>query len=319
MRECTTTTDRPGAGHDGRSAAPPARSVTARVLARLGPAMCEVLLLLALYGLYELARSLVHGNVATAEHRGRAILDWEQSWHVAVEHSLNIALGHVFALAVIAGYLYAALHYVVTPLVLIWMYRRHREHYRPARKALVLATVIGLVGFISVPTAPPRLLPGAGYQDTLAQVHHWGWWGGEGSVPRGLGGLSDQVAAMPSLHVGWALWCGVLLFLYASRRWVRWLGVAYPIVISVVVMATANHYLLDVVAGCLVMVLGALAVPAVDRLVRWISAAVLRREAESIRSLNARTARGQDVRRETGPGRTAPSSDARSPHARQRR
>src|SRR4051794_24741085 len=99
VRDCTTTTDRPDTGYEGRDDAAPARSLTRRVLARLGPAMCEVLLLAALYGLYELARGLVHGNVGTAEHRGRVILDWEQSWHVAVEHSLNVALGHVFALA----------------------------------------------------------------------------------------------------------------------------------------------------------------------------------------------------------------------------
>ena len=230
------------------------------------------MLLLALYGLYELARALVHGDVALAQQRGWAILHWEQHWHLAVEHPLNVVLAHDVPLAVLAGYCYAALHYVVSPLVLIWMYRRHRPDYGIARTALVLATVIGLVVFVTVPTAPPRLLPGAAFQDTLAHVHQWGWWGGEGSVPRGLGGLSDQVAAMPSLHVGWALWCGVLLARYASRRWVRWLGVAYPVVISLDVMATANHYLLDVVAGGATMVLGALAVPAYERLAAFLRA-----------------------------------------------
>jgi hypothetical protein len=109
------------------------------------------------------------------------------------------------------------------------------------------------------------MIAGTGLQDTLAATRNWGWWGGEGSVPRGLGALTNQFAAMPSLHVGWAIWCGVLIATYARRRWVKALGIAYPIATTVVVMATGNHYLLDAVAGALTMGVGALLSAAVTR------------------------------------------------------
>jgi hypothetical protein len=163
----------------------------------------------------------------------------------------------VTLLAVLAAYFYSTMHYLVTPCVLIWMYRRHPGEYRFARTTLALSTVLGLVGFHLVPTAPPRLLDGSGIRDSLADVSRWGWWGGEGSVPRGLGSLSNQFAAMPSLHVGWAVWCGVLLVRYSSSRLVKVLGVLYPLTTSLVVLATGNHYLLDVFAGVFVMAVGA--------------------------------------------------------------
>jgi hypothetical protein len=168
-------------------------------------------------------------------------------------------------LAVLAAYFYSTMHYLVTPCVLIWMYRRHPGEYRFARTTLALSTVLALVGFHLVPTVPPRLLDGSGIRDSLADVSRWGWWGGEGSVPRGLGSLSNQFAAMPSLHVGWAIWCGVLIALYAERRWVKVLGIAYPIATSVVVMATGNHYLLDAVAGAITMAAGALLASALPK------------------------------------------------------
>jgi hypothetical protein len=93
----------------------------------------------------------------------------------------------------------------------------------------------------------------------MAQYAGYGWWGGEASAPRGLGGATNQFAAMPSLHVAWALWCGVALWLYGRRSpAVRGLAIAYPAGVTVVVMGTANHYLLDAVAGAVVLALGLL-------------------------------------------------------------
>ena len=97
-----------------------------------------------------------------------------------------------------------------------------------------------------------------GFVDTMAQYGSYGWWGGEASAPRGMGGMTNQFAAMPSLHVGWALWCGVML--WRSRRHAAGevAAVAYPLIITFVVMGTANHYLLDAVAGVAVMGVGLL-------------------------------------------------------------
>jgi hypothetical protein len=93
-----------------------------------------------------------------------------------------------------------------------------------------------------------------------------GWWGGDASAPRGLGALTNQLAAMPSLHVGWAVWVAWVVVTHSTRRWVRVLAVAYPIGTTLVVVATANHYLLDAVAGAAVVAVairlsGRLAVP----------------------------------------------------------
>jgi len=216
----------------------------------------ELVLLGALYGAYELGRAMLESDLPTALVNGGDILHWERSWHLTPEHALNQLMAHSTPLAVISSYYYAALHYVVTPAVLIWMYRRRAEHYWIARTSLAVSTALGLIGFYLLPTAPPRLLPGSGIRDTLADVHNWGWWSGDGSVPRGLGGLSNQFAAMPSLHVGWALWCGVLLAWLARPLWLRCLAALYPVGTAVVVLATGNHYLLDVFAGVATMAVG---------------------------------------------------------------
>jgi hypothetical protein len=216
----------------------------------------ELAFVAVIYAAYDLTRGLGDGSIAEAVTNGRLFMHWEQVLHLDPEHTLNQAVHGVTFLAVLSSYFYSTMHFAVTLAVLVWMYRRHAAQYRFARSALAMSTVLGLIGFWLVPTAPPRLIAGSGIRDTLADVSRWGWWGGEGSVPRGLGSLSNQFAAMPSLHVGWALWCGVLLVCYSSSRIVKTLGALYPIATSVVVMATGNHYLLDVLAGVLVVSLG---------------------------------------------------------------
>jgi len=225
----------------------------------------EILLVAILYGGYELARGMGDMSVRAALGNGREILHVERVWHLNPERVLNEAIEHVTWLAVGAAYFYSVMHYVVTPTVLIWMYRKHRAHYGPTRTALVLSTTLGLVGYLLLPTAPPRMLSHSGLQDTLADTQSYGWWGGEGSAPRGLGVLTNQFAAMPSLHVGWAIWCGALIAMYARRRWVRALGVGYPVATTIVVMATGNHYLLDAIAGAVTMGAGALLTAAFSR------------------------------------------------------
>jgi hypothetical protein len=153
-----------------------------------------------------------------------------------------------------ADYAYATLHYAVTLAVLIWLWRAHPTAYLPARRTLTAATLLGLVGFATVPLAPPRMLPG--FIDTMTRYGNDGWWGSAASAPKGLGSFTNQFAAMPSLHVGWAIWCGWMVARLAHRAWVRRLAVAYPVVIVLVVLSTANHYLLDALAGLLVLLVG---------------------------------------------------------------
>jgi uncharacterized protein (TIRG00374 family) len=220
----------------------------------------EVLLVALLYGVYDATRGLRHSTVGTANHYGWLLLHAERHLHVAPEHRLNQLLWHLPGLAVPSAYFYATLHFILTPGVLVWLYRRHPDSYRPARRVLVIATVACLVSFWLFPTAPPRLLPGSGIRDTLANVHQWGWWAGASSAPRGLGGLANEYAAMPSLHVAWAVWVGWLVTRHAHRHLLRVAGVSYPVLTAFVVMATGNHYLLDVLAGAAVLALASLAV-----------------------------------------------------------
>ncbi|MFI8911880.1 phosphatase PAP2 family protein [Streptomyces sp. NPDC053513] len=227
----------------------------------------ELSLIAVVYAAYSGGRLLVKGDEASAVAHGLAVLRFEEGLGIDAEHPLNRWFTDVPALGVPADFAYASLHYLVTPAVLVWLFRRRPAHYRTARTWLMLATLLGLVGFTLLPTCPPRLLDAAqGFTDTMAHFSAYGWWGGEASAPRGLGGLTNQYAAMPSLHVGWALWCGVMLWRYGRTLPTKALGVVYPLVTALVVMGTANHYLLDAVAGAAVMGAGLLLAPYALRL-----------------------------------------------------
>ncbi|KQX52794.1 MULTISPECIES: phosphatase PAP2 family protein [unclassified Streptomyces] len=229
------------------------------------------------YAGYSAGRLLARGDEDAAVGHGLAILHLEERLGIDAEHPLNRLFTDVPALGVPADFAYASLHYLVTPAILVWLYRRRPAHYRAARTWLMLSTLLGLVGFTLLPTCPPRLLDAAhGFTDTMARFSAYGWWGGEASAPRGLGGMTNQYAAMPSLHFGWALWCGVMLWRYGRTPLAKALGVAYPLVTALVVMGTANHYLLDAVGGAAVMGIGLLGTPYVLRL-----AGRLRGEAEA--------------------------------------
>lgn len=232
-----------------------APSLSTAAAARVRPRWWrEILLLLALYLVYDGIRLVVSaGHKAAFVDAGR-VISFERTIGIAHETGFNHAVSAWPVLAVVMAYSYATLHYVVTPLVLIWLWRMRPAHYTDARSALVVATLLGLLGFWLFPTAPPRVMPG--YVDTLAEYARWGWWGGSASAPKGLGGLTNEFAAMPSLHVGWAVWCGWQVARTTRHRVVQALGVGYPLWIIAVVIGTANHYIADVAAGIVVIAIG---------------------------------------------------------------
>ncbi|MGK5629587.1 phosphatase PAP2 family protein [Streptomyces sp. URMC 123] len=243
----------------------------------------ELPLIAVVYVAYSAGRLLARGDVSTAVDHGLAILRFEQALGINAEHPLNRLFTEHPALGIPADFVYASLHYLVTPAVLIWLWRRRPERYRGARAWLMASTMIGLIGFTLLPTCPPRLLDsGYGFVDTMAQYGSYGWWGGEASAPRGLGGLTNQYAAMPSLHVGWALWCGVILYRFGRTPLTKALGVAYPLITTIVVMGTANHYFLDAVAGAAVMGVGLLVAPPLLRLTDRARAAWIGRGAGAV-------------------------------------
>lgn len=233
----------------------------------------ELPLLVLVYASYSAGRLLARGDTDSAIDHGLEILRIEKALHLNAEHPLNRLFTREAWLGVPADFWYASLHYLVTPAILIWLFRSRAAFYRAARTWLMTSTLIGLVGFTLMPTCPPRLLSaGHGFVDTMAQYSSYGWWGGEASAPRGLGGMTNQYAAMPSLHVGWSLWCGVMLWCYGRTRVARLAGIAYPLLTTIVVMGTANHYFLDAVAGAAVMGAGLLLTP-------WVTRAAVRVKA----------------------------------------
>ena len=223
----------------------------------------ELALLVLLYVGYSAARLVADADHVTAMDNAHDLLHVETALNIKVERWANSLVTGIPWLALASSYWYSLLHYVVTPGVLLWVYHRRPALYRDARNALTIGSAVAIAGFVLLPMAPPRLLPG--YVDTLAATSGQGWWGSNASAPRGLGGLTNELAAMPSLHVGWALWCTWVVFLCCRRRSVRILAVAYTAGTTVVVVATANHYVLDVIAGCAVIALGFSAGPAAAR------------------------------------------------------
>jgi PAP2 superfamily len=215
----------------------------------------ELMLLSSLYVGYMAARAAIGVHTGDAHRRGKQILDAEAWAHVDVERPLNALVAAAPPVGLLFAYLYATLHYVVTPAILVWIAARRGEGYLRARNGIVIATVVGLLGYWLLPTAPPRLLH-AGFTDIMATFSDAGWWGGAASAPRGMEGLSDQLAAFPSLHVGWAAWVALNLRQHARSALVRRWAWTYPALMSLVVMGTANHYLLDALAGAACVTLG---------------------------------------------------------------
>jgi hypothetical protein len=214
-------------------------------------AWLELAIVALVYVGYDAVRGLIGSDERRATLNGDRILRLEHLLAVSVEHPLNRALQHDVVLAVPACYFYASAHFLVTPAILIWMFHAHRDRYGQVRTVLALVTVLALLGFWLLPTAPPRLLPGAGFHDTLAAYSNWGWWSASDSAPKPLASLANQFAAFPSLHIAWATWAGVTLWRHAARGSLRVFGLIYPAMTALVVLATANHYLLDAVAGLL--------------------------------------------------------------------
>src|SRR3954467_5860992 len=180
----------------------------------------ELSIVAGAYGLYAFIRMLMPHRTGAAFAHAIRLLHIERAWHLAPEIGLNGLVSSHRVLAVALDYHYATLHYVVTPAVLVWLVVTRPDRYRHARRILLLSTIIGLIVFWLAPCAPAPKLQTEGFVDTMARFAMYGWWSHDASAPRGLGGLTNEYAAMPSLHVGWAIWCGWQVAQYARHRWV---------------------------------------------------------------------------------------------------
>ncbi len=244
-------TDRtlPPAGTPRRQQLPRAER-TARLAA-------ELALIAAGYTCYTLLRNAVPTHEPAARLRADELLRWESAAHLDPERTLNTALAGLRPLAVAADYYYATAHFLVVIAVALWAARRAPGAARRLRAVFYTLNALGLAGFWLFPLAPPRLLTGYGFIDTVVAFHTWGSWGSTS-----VDAASNQFAAMPSLHVGWALWCTLTVWTLTRSQLARLLAAGYPVLTALVVLGTANHYLLDVAGGALALLL-ALAATAV--------------------------------------------------------
>lgn len=243
--------DRPRAAPTSRAANP-----------KRSPLLVELAVIAFLGWIYDWLQDLAPLRRGLAFSNARAVLSFEQRVGLDPERALNHWLNHHHLVAYIASDFYDNAIFGVTLGLAAWIWWRRPDIYRPLRNDLVLANVIGFLVFWLFPVAPPRMM--SGFVDVVEKV------GGLGSWHNTLINHADQLAAMPSMHLAWAVWSSLVLWRLASPGAWRWaagaVGVVYPLATAWVVMATANHYLSDVVAGtaCLVVsvVVVEMAVPA---------------------------------------------------------
>jgi Ca2+/Na+ antiporter len=203
---------------------------------------------LLVWGLYSLLASDHAGTVTGADSRGRSLLAAESWLHIDIERAANRWLSGHEVLGWFAAWEYAITYIVTTFAVLGWAWWRRPEHYAWARNTLLWTTLLAIGCFALWPTTPPRLLPGSGFVDIVAAHHPLLSWGG-GAVSAG----ANQYAAMPSLHIGWAVWVSVVTLRTHATRSGSFLALLHVGVTALVVVATGNHYVLDIVAGAAVV------------------------------------------------------------------
>lgn len=209
----------------------------------------DVLVVVLGYVLYSMVRNSAPEDTARAFANALRVENFEMALNFHVEESINALVASERWLAQACNYYYSVFHFVVPAVLAIWLYRRHEAKARRRIAAWYTATALGLFGFWLFPLAPPRMM--AGFVDTAAEFETWGL------VTSGpSASISNQFAAMPSLHFAWSLWCGVVLFEIARGRWVKALAIAYPLTTLFVIVGTANHYLVDAVAGAAVAAAG---------------------------------------------------------------
>jgi len=192
-------------------------------------------------------------------------MHWQRMIGLNHEATLQSWALHSRPLIVLLNYVYGSLHFVITAGAVIWLYRRHPGDYPRWRNTLALTTVLALIGFVFWPLMPPRLLYTAGhgsygFVDTLAKYPTF-WSFDSGTIHK----ISNQYAAMPSLHFAWATWSTVVLAPMVKRTWARALVYVYPAATLFAIVVTANHYFLDAAAGAAIFGIGALGAVVITR------------------------------------------------------
>jgi PAP2 superfamily len=230
----------------------------------------EALTIAWLCWVYDAITNLAPLRLHTALGHARDVLSLEQSLHIDPERTLDHWLAGHPTLGVLVSDYYDNAHFVVTLGLLGFVWWRRADIYRPLRNSLVLVNVLAFIVFWLFPVAPPRMLPG--FVDVVASTHAIGSW-----HTGALASAANQLAAMPSLHIAWAVWCTVVVWRISTRGWARALAVVYPFVTGFAVLSTGNHFVLDVFGGLATIAVSLLLVRILEGRPRWRYAGVLQR------------------------------------------
>ena len=211
---------------------------------------------------YYLVRGAVADRASEAFQRARDVLELERRLRLDWETTIHEAILGSDALIDFANGAYFWGHMPLLVLLALWLWRSHRDIWSRFRNALLLSAAIGLISYLLFPTAPPRLMPELGYIDTLAVRAAPAYQAQE------VGLFVNPYAALPSLHVGWALLAGLAVWHTSKHPAMRTFAVAIPLSQAWAVVATANHWTLDAVAGLTVCGVAWLVAVQIDRIRR---------------------------------------------------
>ncbi len=266
MRSAATTRNRQHESHIEATVIDVARQIVFMAIAAL---------------LYFGVRAVTKSRTSVAIDHGNDLLAFERRLHLDVEVWLQHQILDSHVLVTAANWVYMFGHWPVIITAFVWLYSRHRDEYRLLRNAMFISGAIGLVIFWRYPVAPPRLTTDL-LVDTVAKYSH---------TYRRLQppSIEDRYASLPSLHLGWNLLVGLAVARSARHRIVRLLGAISPMVMAAAVVVTANHYIVDVLLGAAVALLGFLVSMHITPL---ISEAVSGRRLHSLETTSERSPEG---------------------------
>jgi hypothetical protein len=225
-----------------------------------GDALRQLFLFVLAYGVYQVVRGVVNGEQSVALTNAQHVIHLERSLGAFFEPGLQQALLNHHWLIDLANFFYLNCHIVLTSLFLIWLYVKRNENFYFVRNMFLVAMALALVGYGLFPTAPPRMITGAGFTDTISSFTHTDQDSSLASF------LVNPYAAVPSMHIAFALMIGVPGFVLARTAAARAWWSAYPMVVFFVIVVTANHFWFDAAAGAAVACMAAVVATQLGRL-----------------------------------------------------
>jgi hypothetical protein len=207
----------------------------------------QLTLFLSAYFAYRLVRGLVEGRATAAFQHAREVISLERTLHLFVEPSIQAWASGSHVVMESASWLYVNAQTSITIGALLYVYLRHNKSFYFVRNMLMIGMAIALVGYTLFPTAPPRFMPEWGFIDSVADMTGVRVSHASGSMTA----LFNPYAAVPSMHVAFALMIGWPLARLVRSSAVRVLWVVYPFLMTFVIVVTANHFIVDALFGAL--------------------------------------------------------------------